>query len=211
VGYEIKGLYIITDKRLITRDVFAETVEKAIKGGANIVQLREKDTPKNELISLGRKLLNVTKRLGVPLIINDRAEIAKEIEAEGVHLGQYDMSVQEAREILGDGAIVGVSCYNSIKRGIKALKDGADYLAFGTPFFTPTKPDREPTHLDVLREATRVFSNIPVFAIGGITIENAPLVLETGVDGITVITSVFGSEDPELVSREFSSLFKNKN
>jgi len=211
MGYEIKGLYVITDKRFIARDKFLETVEKAIRGGANIVQLREKDTPKRELIGLGKGLLDVTKKHGVPLIINDLASVAKEIGAQGVHLGQYDTSVREAREILGNGAIIGVSCYNSIERGFKAVKDGADYLAFGTPFFTPTKPDRGPTDYDVLKEATRVFGKIPVFAIGGISIENAPSVLETGVDGIAVITSVFASEDPEIASHEFSSFFKNQN
>lgn len=202
----LTGLYVITDKKLIKRAGFIETVEKSIKGGARIVQLREKDTPKNEILNLGRELLKLTRRYDVPLIINDSPELAKEIGADGVHLGGDDTSIKNARAILGDEAIIGVSCYNQIERGLNAVQNGADYVAFGTPYYTPTKPEREPTSIEVLKEAVYVISQIPIFAIGGITKENASEILGTGVDGIAVITSVFGSPDPENAARELAAL-----
>ena len=202
----LTGLYVITDKKLIKRAGFIETVEKSIKGGARIVQLREKDTPKNEILNLGRELLKLTRRYDVPLIINDSPELAKEIGADGVHLGGDDTSIKNARAILGDEVIIGVSCYNQIERGLNAVQNGADYVAFGTPYYTHTKPEREPTSIEVLKEAVYVISQIPIFAIGGITKENASEILGTGVDGIAVITSVFGSPDPELAARELATL-----
>lgn len=197
---------MITDKKLISRDSFAATVEKAVRGGASVVQLREKDTPGDEIVSLGKALLKVTGKYGVPLIINDSIELAKEIGADGVHLGEDDPMVSRAREALGGDKIIGVSCYERLERGIDAERDGADYVAFGTPFFTPTKPERTPTPFDVLREAVSRIKSIPVFAIGGITPENADSVFETGVDGIAVITAVFGSGDPEKAARELASI-----
>jgi len=202
----LTGLYVITDKKLIKRAGFIETVEKSIKGGARIVQLREKDTPQNEILNLGRELLKLTRRYDVPLIINDSPELAKEIGADGVHLGGDDTSIKNARAILGDEVIIGVSCYNQIERGLNAVQNGADYVAFGTPYYTPTKPEREPTSIEVLKEAVYVISQIPIFAIGGITKENASEILGTGVDGIAVITSVFGSPDPENAARELATL-----
>lgn len=204
--HNLKGLYVITDKKLIDRDSFVETVEKSIKGGARIVQLREKDTPENEIISLGSELLEVTKSYGVPLIINDSPELAREIGADGVHLGGDDTSISNARKILGNDSIIGITCYNQIERGLKAVENGADYVAFGTPYYTPTKPEREPTSIEILREAVRLINNIPIFAIGGITKENASPILDTGVDGVAVITSVFGSTDPEATTRELAAL-----
>jgi thiamine-phosphate pyrophosphorylase len=205
--YQIKGLYVITDEKLIARNRFVETVEKAIKGGAKIVQLRGKKSSSEEILRLAEELLKLTRRYNVPLIINDYLELARDIGAEGVHLGKHDTSLAEARRVLGNRGIIGVSCYSSIERGLKAHEGGADYLAFGTPFFTPTKPDRQPTSFEILKEARRVIPKIPIFAIGGITPQNVASVLETGVDGIAVITSVFGSSDPEKVSRQLSAFF----
>ncbi len=204
----LNGLYVITDKKLIPRERFAATVEEAIRGGASVVQLREKNTPKDEIIELGKSVLKITAKYGVPLIINDSAELAREIGADGVHLGEDDPDVAHAREVLGRDNIIGVSCYGKIERGLNAERDGADYVAFGTPFFTPTKPERTPTSFDVLREAVTRIKSIPIFAIGGITPENAESVLETGVDGIAVITSVFGSPDPEAAARDLTRVIK---
>ncbi|MGI9533314.1 MAG: thiamine phosphate synthase [Thermodesulfobacteriota bacterium] len=203
----LSGLYIITDKKLIERDNFLNTVEFALKGGANIVQLREKDTSAEEILLLGKRLLSITKKYYVPLIINDYPEVAHEIGADGVHLGENDPDVKTARKIIGNDKIIGVSCYNRIDRGEKAVRDGADYIVFGTPYYTPTKPDREPTSLDTLLEAIDRFRDIPIFAIGGINENNAGTIIEAGVDGIAVITGIFGSEDPEKSARTLSSLF----
>lgn len=208
MNYPLKGLYAITDRKLIPRDRFIETIEKAIRGGAKIIQLREKDTPEEEIIRLGKGLLEVTRKYGIPLIINDSPGLAKEIGADGVHLGRNDPGVFESRRLLGVRAILGVSCYGEIERGLGAEREGADYVVFGTPFFTPTKPDRKPTPFEILKEAKRRITRISVFAIGGISRENAQLVLQTGVDGIAVITSVFGSPDPEEATRSLASLFE---
>ncbi len=206
MNYTLNGLYAITDKRLIPRDRFIETVEKALRGGAKIMQLREKDTPEEEVIRLGKGLLGVTRSYGVPLIINDSPKLAREIGADGVHLGREDAGIFEARSLLGGEAIIGVSCYGDIESGLRAEREGADYVVFGTPFFTPTKPDRKPTPFEVLKEAKRRIISIPVFAIGGINRENAQSVLKTGVDGIAVITSVFGSPDPEKAAHDLARL-----
>ncbi|MFI5323303.1 MAG: thiamine phosphate synthase [Thermodesulfobacteriota bacterium] len=202
----LKGLYVITDKKLVPWDKFVANVEKAVKGGANVVQLREKDTPRGDIVSLGKDLLNMTKKYGVPLIVNDSMELASEIGADGVHLGEDDPPVAYARDVLGNDKIIGVSCYGKIDRGLNAEREGADYVAFGTPYFTPTKPERMPTSFDILREAISRIKRIPIFAIGGITPENADSVLETGVDGIAVITAVFGSDDPERAAKKLAEI-----
>lgn len=202
----LSGLYIITDKKLIPREAFEDTVGKALRGGASIIQLREKDTPPEEIIELGKSLLRITKSYGVPLIINDSPETARDIGADGVHLGEGDCSIEHARGVLGEDAVVGVSCYGSIERGIDAENRGADYVAFGTPYNTPTKPGRVPTPLEILREAVETIKTIPIFSIGGITTENASVIMETGVDGIAAITSIFGPDDPEQAARELVSI-----
>ena len=208
MGFKLKGLYVITDEKLIPRDRFLETVEKALAGGANIVQLRDKTSSPSEIVSLGRELLGITGRYGAPLVINDSPDLMMEIKADGVHLGEDDPNVIPTRKKLGNGAIIGVSCYGSVPRGIHAERMGADYVVFGTPWATPTKPGREPTPFETLVEARTAVAGIPIFAIGGIFAHKAAEVLETGVDGVAVITGVFGSDDPEKASREICSVFR---
>ena len=198
---------MITDEKLIPRGRFLETVEKALAGGANIVQLRDKTSGPSEIVALGRELLGIAKRYGVPLIINDSPDLMMEIKADGVHLGEHDPNLIPTRKKLGNGAIIGVSCYGSVPRGIHAERMGADYVVFGTPWATPTKPGRAPTPFETLVEARTAVAGIPIFAIGGIFAHNAAEVLSTGVDGVAVITSVFGSDDPERASREICSVF----
>ena len=210
MGFELKGLYVITDEKLIPRDSFLETVEKSLAGGAEVVQLRDKSSPRSDVVTLGRELLGLTRRYGVPLIINDSPELMMEIEADGVHLGEHDPNMIPTRKKLGNGAIIGVSCYGSLPRGIHAERMGADYVVFGTPWATPTKPGRTPTPFETLIEAKTVITKIPIFAIGGIFPRNAAEVLATGVDGVAVITSVFGSDDPEKASRDICSAFENQ-
>ena len=205
MDFDLRGLYVITDEKLIPRGRFLETVEKALAGGANIVQLRDKTSAPSEIVALGRELLGVTKRYGVPLIINDSPDLMMEIKADGVHLGEDDPNVIPARKKLGNGAIIGASCYGSVPRGINAERMGADYVVFGTPWSTPTKPGRVPTPFETLVEAKTAVTGIPIFAIGGIFAHNAAEVLATGVDGVAVIAGVFGSEDPERASREILS------
>ena len=206
MGFQLKGLYVITDEGLIPRGSFLETVEKSLSGGASIVQLRDKTSPRPDVVALGRELLGLTKRYGVPLIINDFPELMMETGADGVHLGEDDPNIMPTRKKLGNGAIIGVSCYCSLPRGIHAERMGADYVVFGTPWSTPTKPGRLPTPFETLVEAKAAITGIPIFAIGGIFPHNAARVLATGVDGVAVITGVFGSDDPEKASRAFCSV-----
>lgn len=191
MGFEIKGLYVITDEKLIPRGRFLETVEKALAGGANIVQLRDKTSPPSEIVSLGRELLGITGRYGAPLIINDSPDLMMEIGADGVHLGEDDPNVIPTRKRLGNGAIIGVSCCGSVPRGIHAERMGADYVVFGTPWATPTKLDRKPTPFEALVEAKTAVTGIPIFT------HNAAEVIETGV---------FGAKDPEEASRKICSV-----
>lgn len=210
MNFSLRGLYAITDEKLIPEGGFAHAVEAAIKGGARVVQLRDKNSSADETAGKGKTLAAIARRYGVPFIINDSPEIAKKAGADGVHLGGGDKTVCEARELLGGGAIIGVSCYGDIERAVAAEKAGADYAAFGTPYFTPTKPGRKPTPFEVLREAKAKLT-IPVFAIGGITPENAADVLKTGVDGIAAITAVFGEKDPETAARKLAGFFDDES
>jgi len=202
----IRGLYVITDKKLIPRDRFFETVEKALRGGADVLQLREKDTPIAEQISLARRLRDLTREYGIPFIVNDFPEVALRSGADGVHIGRGDVSLEEARRILGRHAVIGVSCYGGVEEALDLERRGADYVAFGAVFPTPTKEDAPLMgSLDILREA-REKLKIPVVAIGGINKENVEEVLKAGVDAVAVVSAVFGADDPERAARELKSI-----
>jgi thiamine-phosphate pyrophosphorylase len=203
---KLRGLYVITDTHLIPRSRFAATVEAAVRGGATMVQLREKETPPDEMIRLGRELLAVTRRYGALLIVNDHPAVAREIGADGVHVGREDPPVEEARALLGPDVIIGASCYGDLDRAVAAEQAGADYVAFGTPFPSPTKPKRTDISLHIFQEAKRRV-HVPVFAIGGITLANAQQVIDAGADGIAVVSGVFGAPDVEAASHAMAQLF----
>ena len=206
VHAKLRGLYAITDTQLIPRQRFVETVEAAVRGGAAMVQVREKDTPQEEVIRLGRELLAVTRRYGALLIINDHPAVAKAVGADGAHVGREDPPVHEARALLGPDAIIGASCYGDVTRAMAAEQDGADYVAFGTPFPSPTKTKRTDISLGIFREVKQ-HVKIPVFAIGGITIDNASQVIEAGADGIAVVSGVFAAADVEAAAHRLAQLF----
>ena len=203
---KVGGLYVITDTQLIPRDHFVETVEAAVRGGATMVQLREKETPRQEVIRLGRELLAVTRRYGALLIVNDHPAIARAVGADGAHVGREDPPVTEARATLGPEAIIGASCYGDAARAVAAEQAGADYVAFGTPFPSPTKPKRTDISLGIFREVKRQVK-VPVFAIGGITVDNARQVIDAGADGIAVVSGVFAAPDVEAAARALAQLF----
>jgi thiamine-phosphate pyrophosphorylase len=203
---KLRGLYAITDAHLIPRERFAATVEAAVRGGATMVQLREKEAPRADIVRLGREVLAVTRRYGALLIINDHPSVAQEIGADGVHVGREDPPLAEARALLGPQAIIGASCYGEVERAVDAEQAGADYVAFGTPFPSPTKPKRTDIALDIFRQA-RQRVHLPVFAIGGITLANAPQVITAGADGIAVVSGVFGAPDVEAAARALAQLF----
>lgn len=198
-------LYLITDRSFLNGRSLKECVEDAIKGGVTLIQIREKDASTREFYEVAKEVKEVTSKYNIPLIINDRIDIAIAIDAEGVHLGQSDMPLKLARKILGKDKIIGISA-NNLEEALEAQKDGADYVGLGPIFYTGTKKDiDEPIGVQGLREITENI-DIPSVAIGGINKENAKLVLESGVQGISLISAILGSEDVEKASRELSTL-----
>jgi thiamine-phosphate pyrophosphorylase len=203
---KLRGLYAITDTHLIPRARFAATVEAAVRGGATMIQLREKEAPRAEIVRLGREILAVTRRYGALLIINDHPSVVQEIGADGVHVGREDPSIAEARALLGPQAIIGASCYGDIERAVEAEKAGADYVAFGTPFPSPTKPKRTDISVEIFRQAKQSV-RVPVFAIGGITLANAQQIIAAGADGIALVSGVFAQPNVEAAARALAQLF----
>lgn len=196
------GLYAITDNA---------NVEPVLRGGCRIIQYRNKninaDNKKREAILL-RELC---KRYQAILIINDDINLAQQVQADGVHIGQTDVSIVDARRQLGPKMIIGVSCHNSIDLALQAQEQGASYVAFGRFFESRTKPDAPQAELDILRYAKQQL-RIPVVAIGGITRDNAPRVIEQGADMIAVINDLFAANDAddlEMRARTFTQLFSN--
>lgn len=186
-------LYLVTDRRwLMGRDLVA-CIEEAILGGVTVVQLREKDLDSRSFFELAGRMKVLTDRYGIPLIINDRLDIAQAVDAAGVHLGLDDLPVQTVRKILGPGKIVGASAA-TVEEAERFEKEGADYLGVGAVFETATKLGNESVTFDDLRNIKQA-ANIPVVAIGGIKAENAGAVMETGVDGVAVVSSILAMPD----------------
>ncbi|KGN01165.1 thiamine-phosphate synthase [Clostridium novyi A str. 4570] len=198
-------LYLITDRSFLNGRSLADCVEDAIKGGATLVQVREKNISTRDFYNIAREVQEVTTKYNVPLLINDRIDIALAINADGVHLGQSDMPIELARKILGDDKIIGISAGN-VKEAIEAEKAGADYVGLGAVFFTGTKKDiDEPIGLAGLKEITEKIT-IPSVAIGGINKENAKSVLSTGVDGISVISAILKYDDIQGASKTLANI-----
>ena len=179
----VHGLYAITDDYLTPANQIREAVEQALIGGAQLIQLRDKSHHKiydGEIrLKLASDLLSLCKLYNKLLIINDDIELAKQIGAHGVHLGQSDTSIKDARSFLGNKTIIGSTCHNSLKLAQKAEQEGADYVAFGRFFPSKTKPGAQPAPISLLTEAKRTLS-IPVVAIGGITQDNALKLIQQG-------------------------------
>ncbi len=203
---KLRGLNVITDQHLMPRDRFVEMVEAAVRNGATVVQLREKHTPTEEVAKLGQSLLAVTRRYGALLLINDFPEVAHAIGADGVHVGREDAAVAEARALLGPEAIIGVTCYGEIENAVAGERAGADYVAFGTSFHSPTKNTQGRTPLTIYREAKQHVS-VSVFAIGGITVDNAQQIRDAGADAISVVSGVFGASDVGAAAKTLADLF----
>lgn len=200
-----RGLYVITpDPPSDRREDLLGRMASAIQGGATVVQYRTKQSI--DRLGEATLLLAMCRQAGVPLIINDDLELAFAAGADGVHLGREDVALEAARQRLGPDAIVGVSCYDSVRRAGVAELAGADYVAFGRFFPSSTKPHAPCAHPDTLR-AARWTIQLPLVAIGGINVGNAGELLAAGADLLAVIEGVFGGEDPESAAREFRSLW----
>ncbi len=185
-------LYLVTDRRWLGEKTLWDGVEEAIRGGATLVQLREKEISSKEYFELAQRVKEVTDRHGIPLIINDRIDIALAIDADGVHLGPEDLPVPIARKLLGDGKIIGASAA-TVAEALLFQAQGADYLGVGAVFPTATKRGTEKVGLDDLREIKSAV-HIPIVAIGGIKAENAQPVMETGVDGVAVVSAIMDQD-----------------
>ncbi len=195
-------LYVLISSKIAIRPV-EETVQLVIDGGADAIQLREKTISDSDFISLARGIRDITTRRGTLFIINDRVNVARDINADGVHLGQQDMDVLEARAIIGNEKIIGVSSHNTIQAR-KALKDGADYVAIGPVYHTSTKDYEPSVGLKVVQEVSGDI-DVPVFAIGALTLENLDDVLQTGVSRIAVCSAIIKSKDIFSTTKRFKS------
>lgn len=195
------SVYIVTDQQAAGERALPEIVRAAIQGGATAVQLRAKVATTREMVALGQALLAITRPAGIPLIVNDRLDVALAIEADGAHVGQDDLPAAMARQLLGPERILGVSA-ETVGQAQQAERDGANYLGVGDVFGTPSKPDAgSPIGIDGLAATVRAVA-LPVVAIGGITLDNAPAVIAVGAVGVAVISAVVGAADPAAAARQ---------
>ena len=193
-------LYVLISSNIAKKSV-KETARLVIDGGADAVQLREKTISDRKFISLAREVRDITTKRGSLLIINDRVHVVRKVNADGIHLGQQDMSALEARNIIGDEKIIGVSTH-SITQARQAQKDGADYIAIGPIYPTSTKGHEPSVGIEILHEISEAVS-IPIIAIGAITLENLDVVLKAGASRIAVCSAIIGSKDIYSSTRQF--------
>ena len=202
----LKGLYAITDQKLITEEGFRQSIEAALQGGTRVIQYRDKSANQNKRHQQASLLRALCDQYHAICIINDDIELARAVNAHGVHLGKDDFSLRHARQVLGENAIIGVSCYNDLNRAIEAENYNADYVAFGAIFSSSTKPDAKVAGLDIIAQAKQQLS-IPVCTIGGITQENIPLVIQQGADMAAVISGIFSTDDIKQATATLSQFF----
>lgn len=187
-------LYVITDQRISQGKSHFEVAEAVLEGGATVLQFRDKEMEDSEAIIVCRKIYKLTKKKGVPFIVNDRVEVAKAVDADGVHLGQEDMPFGLARKILGKEKIIGISV-ETVEQALRAVEGGADYLAIGPIYPTATKLDAGKALGIAKLKEIRESVNIPIVAIGGINENNLEEVLRAGADGAAVISAVVSAPD----------------
>ena len=204
-SFIIKGLYAITPDSADLNTLIQKT-QLAIEGGAFMVQYRSKIHDRDVKMQQCAAILRICREYDIPCIVNDDVEMCRVLEADGVHLGENDDNIAEVRRILGEDSIIGSSCYDQLNRAKQAQKEGASYVAFGAVFPTPTKPNAPRATLELLREAKSEIQ-IPIVAIGGITMNNAHDVIETGIDAIAVITSLYESNSIKETAETFSQMF----
>lgn len=197
-----RGLYVITDG---PRDDLLDAVARALAGGARLVQYRDKTADAARRLAEARALKALCAAHGVPLIVNDDIALAQAAGADGVHLGEHDGSLAQARAQLGERAIIGVSCYDSLARARAAAAEGASYVAFGAFFPSPTKPRARRADPGLLRQSAAL--GVPRVAIGGITADNARPLVDAGADYLAVISAVFGAADIAAAARRLADLY----
>ena len=200
------SLYLVTDNSDEV-EKFLKTIEEGIKGGVTVVQIREKTADTLDFYNLALKVKEITAKYNVPLIINDRVDIALAIDADGVHVGQSDMPGDVTRKLIGENKILGISAA-TIDEAKKAQKDGADYIGTGAVFPTATKDDAPSVTKNELKEIVNSI-DIPVVAIGGINLENASQLTDTGIAGLSVVSAIMSSDNPKKSSEELLKIFNS--
>lgn len=196
-------LYLVTDSRCREGEAFYETIESACKGGITILQLREKEMSGRVLLERARKVKRITDRYKIPLIIDDRLDIAMAVDAAGVHLGQEDLPVSVARKLLGPTKIIGATT-KTVEQAQKAMDEGADYLGVGAIYPTTTKVKTVITKVSTLNEICQTTS-IPVIAIGGLNESNCEVLRESPIQGIAVVSAIMKAENPEEATRNLKN------
>lgn len=201
------SLYVLTDAKLARGRSHEDVVAAALRGGATVIQYREKNATTRQLIEQATRLRALCRAYHVPFIVNDRVDIALAVEADGVHVGPDDMPVALARQLMGRDKIVGASA-GTVEEARAAIADGADYLGVGAIFATATKADAgEPIGLAGLQQIVRV-STVPVVGIGGINASNAASVIHAGANGVAVISAVVSADDVERATRELKAIIE---
>lgn len=200
------SLYFITDSSNYTEQEFLNRVEKALQGGVTLIQLREKDKTTREYIELAQKVLKITRKYNVPLIIDDRVDVALAIDAEGVHVGQSDMPVKLARKLMGENKIVGATT-KTVEQAKEAYEQGAGYLGMGAIYPTTTKVKTVLTSTDTLRDICNAVP-IPVNAIGGLNKDNIDVLEDIPISGICVVSAIMKADDPKKATEELKARAK---
>ena len=201
-------LYLVTDRQLMSCDSLTEAVEQAILGGCTMIQLREKELSSLEFYNQAVAVKQVTDKYHIPLIINDRIDIAMAVQATGVHIGQHDLPAAAVRKVIGENMLLGVSA-SSIAEAIQAQQDGADYLGVGAMFPTGTKTDADSVSMEELQKI-RAAVSLPIVVIGGINKGNAGRFKPMGIDGLAVVSTIIAQSDIKAAAAELKDLFCGK-
>ncbi|WP_160685731.1 thiamine phosphate synthase [Clostridium sp. C2-6-12] len=200
------SIYLVTDRDLMSTETLEEAVEQAIIGGCTLIQLREKDCSSLDFYNTAVKVKEITDKYNVPLLINDRLDIALAVDAAGVHVGQSDLPVSVVRKIIGEEKIIGISA-GTLEEAIQGQKDGADYLGVGAMYATGTKKDANPTSMEELKKIRENVS-LPIVVIGGINKERVEDFKGTGIDGLAIVSAIIAQKDISGAARELKKIFK---
>lgn len=204
----LRGLYVITPTNDRPNPALVESVTQAIKGGASVAQYRDKSNDAQRRLADATALSQLCRQQQVVFLVNDDIALAQAVNADGVHLGQQDVPLADARARLGEHAIIGVTCHDSLAVARNAQEHGADYVAFGRFFTSQTKPEAPGVGIEILPQAKREL-HIPIVAIGGITPENGGRLIAAGADMLAVVDGVFGQTDITATAAQFARLFNN--
>lgn len=198
------SIYLVTDRELMSTETLEEAVEQAIIGGCTLIQLREKDCSSFEFYNTAVKVKEITDKYNVPLLINDRLDIALAVDAAGVHVGQSDLPVSVVRKIIGEDKIIGISA-GTLEEALQGKKDGADYLGVGAMYATGTKKDANPTSMEELKKIRENVA-LPIVVIGGINKERVKDFNGTGIDGLAIVSAIIAQKDIAEAAREFKTI-----